>query len=206
MAVREKTWFPIFYMFIITLILSAVLIIFGSITGQRVRDNERIAYERAVLRALPINLPLSAGPAQIHNIYEASIQDPNEKSAGALRYVEKDSLIAYALNLEGPGFWAPIKGVIGIAADGMTITGLAFYEQNETPGLGGEIVKRDFTQQFVGKKLSTALPNIDFRPATAALDESSVHAITGATQTSNRLSKFLNTQLQAWRDRMEKQQ
>ena len=206
MNIREKTWYPILYMFIITLVLSAVLIIFGSITRERVRDNERIAYERAVLRALPMDLPRRAGPAKIHNIYETSIHDPDVKSAGALRYLREDSLAAYALSLEGPGFWAPIKGVIGIAADRITITGLAFYEQNETPGLGGEIVKTDFTQQFVGKKLAAGLPYIQLRPATAALDEHSVHAITGATQTSNRLSKFMNEQLAAWRVRMEQEQ
>jgi Na+-transporting NADH:ubiquinone oxidoreductase subunit C len=203
MGLRGKTWFPILYMFIVTLTLSAILILFGSITRQRVTNNERIAYERAVLRALPVDLPSGAGPAQIHNIYLVNITDPDEKSAGALRYMVEDSLLAYALPFEGAGFWAPIKGVIGISRDRKTITGIAFYEQNETPGLGGEIVKTEFTRQFVGKKLAMTPPYIEFLPATATLDESSVHAITGATQTSNRLGKFMNTILGAWREHMD---
>jgi Na+-transporting NADH:ubiquinone oxidoreductase subunit C len=83
------------------------------------------------------------------------------------------------------------------------VTGIAFYEQNETPGLGGEIVKSEFTQQFVGKKLATTAPYIQFLPASTTLDTNSVHAITGATQTSNRLGKFVNAQLLTWRGRVK---
>ena len=100
------------------------------------------------------------------------------------------------------GFWAPIKGVIGIAADRRTITGIAFYEQNETPGLGGEIIKSEFRAQFKDKRIAPQGLPLRILPVTAELDESSVHAITGATQTSNRLDKFMNEQLTLWRERM----
>jgi Na+-transporting NADH:ubiquinone oxidoreductase subunit C len=123
-----------------------------------------------------------------------------------LRYFKGDSFIAYALPVEGPGFWAPIKGVIGIDADTKTITGISFYEQNETPGLGGEIVKSEFRDQFVGKKISETDVPIDMRAPTAELDESSVHAITGATQTSTRLGVFINVQLARWRELVKREQ
>lgn len=205
MSLRERTWFPILFMFVITLCLSAVIILFGSITRQRVKENERIAYERAVLQALPVDLPARSTPSRIHAIYISNIQEADEYSAGALRYVKADSLIAYALPLAGPGFWAPIKGMIGIAADRRTVTGIAFYEQNETPGLGGEIMKREFRAQFQGKMIALEGMPLNILPVTAELDESSVHAITGATQTSNRLGKFMNEQLATWRERMHNQ-
>ena len=193
-------------MFAITLVLSAVIILFGSITRQRVRDNERIAYERAVLQALPMDLPPNMGPTQIHKNYTENISDADDSSAGALRYLQNDSLVAYALPIQGPGFWAAIRGVIGIEADKRTITGIAFYEQNETPGLGGEIIKPDFTQQFTNKTLARTGTPIQILPPTAPLDENSVHAITGATQTSTRLGKFMNEQLVHWREEIEKNQ
>lgn len=203
MPVRDRVWFPVLYMFTITLVLSAVIILFGSFTRQRVRDNERLAYERAVLEALPIELPHNAGPAQIHKIFTTSVTDATEPSGGALQYLQNDTLMAYALPIQGPGFWAPIKGIIGIEADKRTLTGIAFYEQNETPGLGGEIMKPEFTKQFAGKKLASTGPPIQILPPTAALDENSVHAITGATQTSTRLGRFMNEQLGQWRDRIK---
>jgi len=205
MALRERTWFPILFMFVITLCLSAVIILFGSFTRRRVKDNERLSYERAVLQALPIDIPVRSTPSRIHNIYITNIQEADEYSAGALRYVKDDSLVAYALPLAGPGFWAQIKGVIGITADRRRVTGIAFYEQNETPGLGGEIIKSEFRSQFQGKKIALEGVPLKILPVTAQLDESSVHAITGATQTSNRLGKFMNEQLAAWRESMNNQ-
>ena len=190
-------------MFGITVFLSAIIILFGSITRKRVEDNARIAYERAVLQALPIEMPAGASPVWIHETYQEKIYANNSSSAGALRYFEGDSLRAYALSVEGPGFWAPIKGVIGIDADLRTITGIAFYEQNETPGLGGEIVTDAFRNQFRGKKIAMKGSPLHILSPSTQLDSSSVHAITGATQTSTRLSRFMNEQLSAWRDQME---
>ena len=117
--------------------------------------------------------------------------------------MKNDSLIAYAVPLQGPGFWAEIRGVIGIAADTRTVTGIAFYEQNETPGLGGEIIKPSFREQFAGKQLSIERVPLEIRLQTEQLDESSVHAITGATQTSTRLAAFMNERLEAWRTAMK---
>ncbi len=199
MNIKDKAWFPIIYMFVVTLFFSAIIIIFGSFTRRRVEDNERIAFERAVLEALPIDISQRMSPSEIHGLYLETVKDPTQATGGAFRYMRGDSLIAYALPLDGPGFWAPIKGVIGIAADKKTVTGIAFYEQNETPGLGGEIVKSNFRDQFVGKQLSDKGVSLEIRMVSAELDESSVHAITGATQTSTRLGRFMNEQLQQWR-------
>lgn len=200
---KERSWFPIVYMFIITLVLSAVIIAFGSITRQRVKENERIAFERSVLEALLIDLSGKTSPHNIHKTFQEYIRDATSSTAGALRYIEKDSLIGYALPIEGPGFWAPIKGVIGITENKQTVTGISFYEQNETPGLGGEIIKREFRNQFIGKRLADTDTPLEIRSVSAELDDSSIHAITGATQTSTRLARFMNEQLAAWRNAMK---
>ncbi len=38
-------------------------------------------------------------------------------------------------------------------ADGNTVSGITYYEQGETPGLGGEVENPSWRAQFVGKKL-----------------------------------------------------
>jgi Na+-transporting NADH:ubiquinone oxidoreductase subunit C len=86
--------------------------------------------------------------------------------------------------------------------DSITVTGIAFYEQEETPGLGGEIVNPPFRDQFVQKKAKTTGTPIEFRMPTDQLDAHAVHTITGATQTSQRLGKFLNAQLIEWQQAM----
>jgi Na+-transporting NADH:ubiquinone oxidoreductase subunit C len=204
--IREKTWYPIIYMFAITMVLSTILIIFGTFTRQRVQDNERIAFERAVLEAVPEVITGPLLPSEIHKTFSEYVYQPADSTAGAYQVIKDGFLIAFVLPIEGPGFWASIKGVVGIAADKKTVTGISFYEQNETPGLGGEIVKPAFRSQFVGKVLSTTGSPLEIKVPPAPLDEHSVHAITGATQTSTRLDEFLSTQIAAWQQAMQERE
>ncbi|OGC42963.1 hypothetical protein A2Y85_02240 [candidate division WOR-3 bacterium RBG_13_43_14] len=202
MKIKDRAWFPVFYMFAATLVLSSILILFGAFTKQRVKNNEQLAFERAVLEALNVDIT-GYSPARIHDQYVQAVRVMDTQRPEVFAFYENNQLIGYALPLSGPGFWSLIKGVIGIAADTSTIIGLSFYEQNETPGLGGEIIKPLFRDQFNGKKIArTGIP-IEFRMSTAELSENSVHMITGATQTSTRLGKFLNNQLAVWRDQMK---
>lgn len=200
MSVKDRVWFPIMYMFLATGFFSAILFLFSTVTQERVKNNERIAFERAVLKVLP-RQTAPASPGAIHALYEEVIQDSLADSYGALRYIRDDSIVAYILPVQGPGFWAPIRGVIGIDKDQTKITGVFFYEQNETPGLGGEIVKAAFLNQFAGKKIAREGAALVFRPIGSELDESSVHTVTGATQTSTRVGEILNTRLSTWRER-----
>jgi len=198
MKIKDRVWYPVAYMFVVTFFFTAILILFGNITRERIENNEQIAFERAVLEALQIDLAHSMSPVVIHQLYTEKILEPDTTSKGAYRYMENDSLIAYALPIAGPGFWAPVEGVIGISADKQTITGIAFYEQEETPGLGGEIVNTFFRNQFIGKQLKVIGIPLEFRMPTEELDEYSVHTITGATQTSHRVGKFINSQIAIW--------
>ncbi len=59
----------------------------------------------------------------------------------------------YILPLYGAGLWGPIWGYISVDADGSTVYGAYFAHQSETPGLGAEIEKPAFSDQFSGKRL-----------------------------------------------------
>jgi Na+-transporting NADH:ubiquinone oxidoreductase subunit C len=202
MKIESKAWYPVVYMFVITLFFTAILILFGSFTRERVENNEQIQFEQAVLEALPIDLTEDKSPADIHARFISNIRDPDIQSAEAYQYIIDDSLVAYALPVAGPGFWAPVEGVIGISVDQQTITGIAFYAQEETPGLGGEIANPPFRNQFENINMKINGTPIEFRMPTEELDEHSVHTITGATQTSQRVGKFINAQLIEWQRAM----
>ena len=104
----------------------------------------------------------------------------------------------FAVVVRGKGFWAPIEGVIGVAVDKRTITAIAFYEQNETPGLGAEITKPAFVNQFEGLRLGPIEGPIGIKPFGAELAGNEVHAISGATQTCTRLETLINNDLSKW--------
>lgn len=59
----------------------------------------------------------------------------------------------YILPMAGMGLWGPIWGYVSIDDDGTTIYGAFFDHSGETPGLGAEITKPAFTDQFDGKNI-----------------------------------------------------
>ncbi len=81
---------------------------------------------------------------------------------------------------------------------------IAFYEQNETPGLGAEITRESFRNQFRGKEISDSYEPIHIRRPGATLSKSDVHGVTGATQTSNRVENIINMALKKWRKKVTK--
>jgi len=95
---------------------------------------------------------------------------------------------------------------VGVSKDFKTITGISFYEQNETPGLGARIVENDFRGQFEGLALGSVENPIGIRPVTETLGQSEVHAITGATQTCIRLEVLIDEDLSAWLTTMGKRE
>lgn len=64
-----------------------------------------------------------------------------------------DGATKYILPMSGAGLWGPIWGYVAINADGSEIYGAYFSHQGETPGLGAEIEKPEFQNEFVGKHL-----------------------------------------------------
>ncbi len=59
----------------------------------------------------------------------------------------------YILPVYGAGLWGPIWGYVALDSNGSTVYGAYFSHQNETPGLGAEIAKPAFSDQFDGKNL-----------------------------------------------------
>jgi Na+-transporting NADH:ubiquinone oxidoreductase subunit C len=201
---REKRWFPIFYVFITTAFFSSIVIGFTQLTGEKVKVNERLAFEKAILSVLPGLYREEMNNSELHRTFIEKVTEPDELSAGAYTLRQNGKIAAYALPIEGQGFWAPIKGIIGIEADKKTITAIAFYEQNETPGLGAEIAKPAFREQFKGKVISVGDKSLSIKRPGIELGASDVHAVTGATQTSTRLEKIINSALTNWRQQLNK--
>jgi len=202
--IRQRIWFPVLYMFCTTALFSSMVIGLTLATKERVQANQKLAFERAVLTVLPTvaETPLS-GP-QIHRLFSESVTEPDESSRGAYTLRENGQIVAYVLPISGQGFWAPIKGLIGIDADRRTITGIAFYQQNETPGLGAEIDKPAFRNQFRGKVIASEGRPMDIKRPGSQLGPNEVHAVTGATQTSSRLERIINADLEKWRTAMQR--
>lgn len=200
---KNKRWFPVVYMFIVTAFFSAIVIGFTRITEARVQANQEFAFESAVLRVLPDMYDPGASQQALHTRFVEEVQKPDDATAGAYVLRQGGSVAGYALPFSGQGFWAPIKGVLGISPDRETITGIAFYEQNETPGLGARITEPDFKEQFESLRMTGAEAPIQMKRPGEPLNEGQFHAVTGATQTSVRLERIINDALAQWNSKMK---
>jgi len=200
---HQKRWFSVVYMFLVTAFFSSIVIGFAQFTSKTVQVNEKLAFEKAVLTVLPGLYSDEASRLELHRTFIERVTEPDDLSAGAYTLRENGKIVAYALPMSGQGFWAPIKGVIGIKADKKTTTAIAFYEQNETPGLGAEITKPAFKSQFEGKVISGSDKPLSIIRPSEELGSSEVHAIAGATQTSVRLEKIINTALSNWQSQVD---
>lgn len=105
---------------------------------------------------------------------------------------EKDGNTCFILPLRGKGLWGPIWGYISIEADGNTVIGATFDHEGETPGLGAEISKPIFMDQFPEKKI---LKDGEFVSITVRKGDASgayqVDGISGGTITSVGVDEML---------------
>ena len=194
--IRDKPWFAVVYMFCVTAFFSFIIIGFAQVTKDRVKANEQLALERAVLEVF--DLAEGKTPPQIHQTFIDEVRKEDDGAYYVHLYGEEVQGSAVAVVVRGKGFWAQIEGVVGISPDRKTILGIAFYEQNETPGLGAEITRPAFGNQFKGLRLGAKERPIGIKPFGAELAGNEVHAISGATQTCTRLEKLINDDLTKW--------
>jgi len=107
-----------------------------------------------------------------------------------------DGSTKYILPMYGAGLWGPIWGYISLNDDGSTIYGAYFSHQGETPGLGAEIAKPDFQNQFNDKRLfvdGTFGPIQVLKHGMAAPGSpNQVNGISGGTITSKGVSSMID--------------
>lgn len=199
---KEKWYYAVVYMFFVTAFFSSITIGFSMLTRERVKANRQLAFERSVLEVF--SLAKDKTSAQLHETFVNSIRPAEHPEKNIYNYVLENQIRGYAVVVSGQGFWAQIKGVIGFDTDKKTITGISFYEQNETPGLGGKIVEAQFRDQFIGIKIAETGKPIGIKSLGLELGDNEVYAITGATQTCTRLQKLINDDLVKWTETSNK--
>ena len=153
------------------------------LTAARRDANAQAERIRHVLDALGVAYEAEGEPKQLIQAYEKNVRTAKRNNVEFHEYVGSDGTVrAAAVLFAGKGLWGPIKGVLALEPDRRTVRRITFYQQEETPGLGGEIATRGFTKQFDGQKIvsPTGEPGL------------AVQAITNATMTSQRVKDMLN--------------
>ena len=183
--------------------MAAICLVFGtgialvnSATQGLLAKNATLHRNRVLCRAFQLEVAGTTAEA-----YQQAVSDHLTTNTLAGRTVYHRTTPGHesiGFEFSGLGFWDRIEGIIVLTPDLQTVLNLQFLEQKETPGLGARIEEPWFTDQFQGLTLDWADPRgqrIVVGASPQPDPRNRVDAITGATQTSMALMRFLNDEL-----------
>ena len=216
------------YTLVFTSIVTIVLGFFLALAADGLRDLQDLNVENDMRKNILLSLGFKPGAEtpwtsdDIQKLFEENIEalvldasgqrtekDPKEidteKDVEFLPiYLKKigDDVGGYAIPIAGKGLWSTLFGYFAIEPDGRTVKGITFYKHGETPGLGGEVDKAWFQQNFIGKRFvdeNDQLLGIHVIKGKVQSDDQEayhkVDGISGATMTGKGLEYFLKDDL-----------
>ena len=188
--------YTLFYAGVLGTVCSLLLTAAASFTKPYQQANAKAEKNRNILGVLQVQYSPGASSQELVKIFEDNVRQEQLGGLEIYRYVPPKGSGAdetVAVGFEGPGLWGPVKGFLALDKDMRTIRGITFYEQEETPGLGGEIASDWFREQFVGKSIVDQAGNPGIIISSSEGEASNkVDAISGATMTCDKVQAMLN--------------
>lgn len=96
------------------------------------------------------------------------------------------------LEMRGSGLWSMMYAFVGLETDLNTVKSVIYYDQGETPGLGGEIENPKWKALWTGKKLFNNNGDIAIKVVKGGAKPGDVHGVdglSGATLTAQGVEK-----------------
>lgn len=133
--------------------------------------------------------PAPENPAQVKEIPKYAEVFLVKDDAGKVSMV--------VLPIVGKGLWSTMRGFFALDADGSTIRGLTYYEQGETPGLGGEVENPLWKSLWPGRRAFDEQGNVKIeviKGHAGPVDSDPYHVdgLSGATITSRGVTSMLH--------------
>ena len=212
---------PFIFAFIMCITVSLLLSLTANGLKDRQQLNAKIDKQKNILKALKL---LDTNKKYKNNdiiaIYNKKVKNKfintnngmitlleNEESIPIYTMEKNSDLVKYAIPFKAYGLWSWIHGIIAIKGDGKTVVGLTVFQHGETPGLGGEVEKAWFQNQFVNKKIvdnNNKFTSIQIAKGKAKDSYKknemsySIDGMSGATITSKGLEKDLKRTLKKY--------
>lgn len=170
--------YTIVFIIIVSAVFSGLLAGVNAAYRKKIEINELAAEKASILYSMGIDAGDNAA-----EVFDDRVNEGNIPGMDFYTAVNDDGVTVYSIPFEGAGLWGTIRGYMAVDGNFTRIKGIAFTEQNETPGLGGRIEEEWYKEQFRG---------IDIGSAVEYGEDSGIDAITGATSTSNAVLKIMN--------------
>lgn len=190
--------------------------ILASIKIQVERDNAQASYDTYIKSSFVIDSEgnkLEGADAFEVKMEEEVRKDISERKLPVYVGTLDDGSELFIVPLRGKGLWGPIWGYMSFKGDYNTIYGAVFDHKSETPGLGAEINKDFFQDQFEGKTIFDSADFVSINvhkggpgaAANAGDTKHGVDGISGGTITSNGLQDMLKDCLKGYVDYFKQQ-
>ncbi|HLF18934.1 MAG TPA: NADH:ubiquinone reductase (Na(+)-transporting) subunit C [Candidatus Omnitrophota bacterium] len=224
------------YAFIFAIIVCVVCGVLLSAVSEGLRKRQEINVDldikKNILKAVVLEVPIpqKAKPQEVLEIYKTKIEEhvidgqgniiegrkpadikKGEKGVYPLYiYSEGGKVKSYAFPIVGQGLWSTLYGYLALEGDATTVRGITFYKHGETPGLGAEIEKAWFQDNFKGKTIYsikkqelTPIAVVKGKAADVYQDNPEaakyhVDGITAATITSSGVTEMMDRTLRAY--------
>lgn len=125
--------------------------------------------------------------------------DFNEKTSGDYTYyqgVDKDGkVVGYTFTTSEKGYGGDVEVMTGIDSEKNAVSGVVILSQSETPGLGANAEKPDFTNQYKQDIEENGFQVIKNKEA----EKGEIEAMTGATITSTAVTNAVNKALDIYK-------
>ncbi len=136
---------------------------------------------------------------------KAAAKDPSYNRRLPLFISESDSGTYYVAPIRGKGLWDAIWAYVALDKD-MVIKGVFFDHKGETPGLGANINKRFFMDDFAGEHLNNSSGSFtgvvvskgNGDPKNENKLDNKVDAIAGSTITGNGVTAMIKDELKLY--------
>lgn len=181
--------YTVIFMIIMASLFTALLATAQTSMNPQINENREISRQKNLLYAF--NVKAGTTNDEVKTAYEKYIKPDTRtidgKEVKAFKLLDDAGAVkGYAFPFSGPALWGTISGYLATSEDLATIKGLTFTEQNETPGLGGRIDEAPFKEQW--RDVPMPEGDIKYGP----VGDKKLDAISGATQSSNAVTKVLN--------------
>ena len=234
---QHSNFHTIKFISILTIIVSFILSLASTSLGPIQKHNIEIDKKKNILQSIGLdisnfnemnimdeyksrirNIVLDLKGNMVSDIKHVDLKLIENNQTGQVSYFhdQNEYLLAYmSLNpsafiipISGKGLWSTLYGYFALKDDYNTVNGITFYEHGETAGLGGEVEKKWFQDNFIGKKIYTvdgeliSIVVVKGKASDVLNDDfinHGVDGISGATITSNGLTSFLLRDLKRYK-------
>lgn len=171
---RQSNRYTFMFALAVCVVCSLALSIVSEGLKERRELNVALDIKKNILKAadLRTSLPAKATAQEVLDVYAAKIEERvidaqgkavEGKKPGDIKegeplyplyvYKEDGQVVAYCFPIIGKGLWSTLYGYFALEPDAITVRGITFYQHGETPGLGAEIEKEWFQNNYKGKKI-----------------------------------------------------